>query len=257
MSAVMDLFTDSQRQALRGDNHSPLYHQLYSLLKSAILNGAIGTGQQMPTEHQLSQFFDVSRITSKRAMDELANDGLVERRRGKGSHVIYEYQPQPVKAPLVGMLEEIESMARHTEVKVITCKQQRPPKPIQDIMAMDGAQSALYLVRVRSKDGEPFGYYSSWTQGLDKPISVTQLKEHTRLELFREQGLNITRVTQTISATAADETLARELKTELGAPLISITRHSYTEQEVLADYLQLFYHPDRFQYRMDLEIDTD
>lgn len=255
MSAVMDLFTDSQRQALSGDTPSPLYHQLYSLLKSAILNGAIATGQQMPTEHQLSEFFEVSRITSKRAMDELAKDQLVERRRGKGTHVTYEYQPKPVKAPLVGMLEEIESMARHTDVKVITCQQQRPPKPVQTVMAMDEAQQALHLIRVRSKDGEPFGYYSSWTQGLEQPISETQLKQKTRLELFREQGLNITRVTQTISATAADETLARELKTELGAPLISISRHSYTEKEVLADYLQLFYHPDRFQYRMDLEIE--
>ncbi len=50
----------------------PLYHQLYSVLKAAILDGTIPFDSQMPTEQQLTKTFDVSRITAKRAMDELA-----------------------------------------------------------------------------------------------------------------------------------------------------------------------------------------
>lgn len=268
MSSVMELFSDNQRLAINPGNPSPLYHQLYSLLKNSILTGTIGTGKQMPTELELSQGFDVSRITAKRAMDELAQESLVQRRRGKGTHVTYEYRPKPVKAPLVGMLEEIETMARHTDVKVITCEQQLPPKDVQQLMGIEEGQQALHLIRVRAKDGEPFGYYSSWTQGLQSPITAAQLQKKTRLELFRKQGLNITHVTQTISATAADATLAEELNTEVGSPLISITRHSYSNDpsgtdptncntEVLVDYLQLFYHPQRFQYRMDLQVEQD
>ena len=48
----------------------PLYHQLYSVLKAAILDGTIPHEEQMPTEQQLAATFDVSRITAKRAMDE-------------------------------------------------------------------------------------------------------------------------------------------------------------------------------------------
>ena len=75
----------------------PLYFQLYSLLKQAILNGTVACGTQMPTEQQLAEAFGVSRITAKRAMDELAAETLVERRRGKGTHVIYEYAPKPYR----------------------------------------------------------------------------------------------------------------------------------------------------------------
>ena len=63
----------------------PLYHQVYSVLKSAILNGSIPHASKMPTEHQITDTFDVSRITAKRAMDELAAEKLVTRTRGKGS----------------------------------------------------------------------------------------------------------------------------------------------------------------------------
>jgi len=82
----------------------PLYHQLYSVLKAAILDGTIPLDAQMPTEQQLTVTFDVSRITAKRAMDELAAEKLVSRFRGKGSHVTYQYTHKPVRGPLVGCL---------------------------------------------------------------------------------------------------------------------------------------------------------
>lgn len=257
MDTVLELLTKQQRHSLHGESPAPLYYQLYSLLKTAILNGTVSNGAQMPTEQQLAEAFDVSRITAKRAMDELAAEALVERRRGKGTHVIHEYKPKPVKAPLVGMLQELESMGRQTSVKVLLCEKKVPPTHIRELMQIPEGENVYHMIRVRSKDGEPFGYYTSWTQGLTSRITASQVKKKTRLELFREQGINLTHVTQTISAVAADEELARELKTEVGAPLISLTRHSYsgTDPEVLVDYMQLYYHPDRFQYRMDLELE--
>ena len=81
----------------------PLYHQLYMLLKNSILDGTLINDVQMPTEQKLVETFEVSRITAKRAMDELASEKLIARYRGKGSHVTYQYEPKPVKAPLIGM----------------------------------------------------------------------------------------------------------------------------------------------------------
>jgi GntR family transcriptional regulator len=77
----------------------PLYHQLYSVLRGAILDGTIAYDAQMPTEQQLAATFDVSRITAKRAMDDLAAEKLVARFRGKGSHVTYRYKPQAQHNP--------------------------------------------------------------------------------------------------------------------------------------------------------------
>ena len=258
MDSIADIFSESQLQALNREAPTPLYFRLYSLLKDAILNGTIDNGAQMPTEQQLAEPFGVSRITAKRAMDELAAENLVERRRGKGTHVTYEYKPGPVKAPLVGMLQEIESMARHSDVKVLECKRMKPPAEIREALGMGDNDKALHLLRVRAKDGQPFGYYASWTLGIDQPVSKRDFKRATRLEIFRKQGLNISHVTQTISAIAATDELAEQLETDSGAPLISLVRHSYDMhqgKERLVDYLQVYYHPDRFQYRMDLKID--
>ena len=258
MKTIAEIFSETQLKTLEQDIPTPLYFRLYTLLKNAILDGTIDNGSQMPTEQQLADNFGVSRITAKRAMDELAAEQLVERHRGKGTHVTYEYSPQPVKAPLVGMLQEIESMARHSDVVVLECRKLVPPASIRETLSLDEKEKALHLVRVRSRDGQPFGYYESWTSGLRKSVSKRDFQKSPRLAIFRKQGLKISHVTQTISAVAATTELAHHLETEHGDPLISLTRQSFQTrngEEQLVDYLQVYYHPERFQYRMDLELD--
>lgn len=255
-----ELFNEIQLQNLQQDAPTPLYFRLYNLLKFAILDGTIDNGAKMPTEQQLAEIFSVGRITAKRAMDELAAEHLIERRRGKGSHVTYEYSPHPMKAPLIGMLQEIESMARHSDVKVLECKDRKPPSYVRDILEMDNDDKALHLMRVRSRDGQPFGYFDSWTTGLTKPLKKLDFKKSPRFEIFSKQNLVISHVTQTIGAAAADEEMARLLETETGTPLTSMIRHSFAMlggRERLVDYLHLCYHPERFQYRWDLRLDNE
>ena len=72
MNSIADIFSETQLQTLQQDIPTPLYFRLYSLLKNAILDGTVANGEQMPTEQQLAETFAVSRITAKRAMDELA-----------------------------------------------------------------------------------------------------------------------------------------------------------------------------------------
>jgi GntR family transcriptional regulator len=259
MDQIDRLFSQQERRGLSQEGPTPLYFQLYTILRTAIRNGTLPNGAQMPTEQQLAEAFDVSRITAKRAMDELSAEGLVERRRGKGTHVTYTYQPKPVQAPLVGMLQEIESMARHSDARVLECSMMQPPAIVREALKLGDDESALYLVRVRSRNDQPFAYYQSWTRGITPPSEVNQLCHTPRLEVFRQQGVQITHVTQTISAAAATDELAHTLETEPGGPLLSLLRHSYDNssgEEKMVDYMQVYYNPERFQYQMDLKLET-
>jgi len=255
---INTLFSQRSLANLNKESPSPLYFQLYSVLKSLILDGTLPYGQRMPTEEQLANAFAVSRITAKRAMDELAAEELVERRRGKGTHITYRYTPRPVKAPLTGMLEEIESMARNSTAHVLECAMLQPPQDIRTELELAAGQPALHLVRVREREGRRFGYYVSWTAGVKLPRSARTFEKTPRLSYFREHGLELSHVTQTISAVAATADAARELGVAEGSPLLSLIRRSYNkegERESLRDHLRVLYNPEHFQYKMDLKID--
>jgi GntR family transcriptional regulator len=258
MTETSFLFSQKQRESLSKDSPTPLYYQLYKLLNSCILDGSFENGMRMPTEKQLSREFDISRITAKRTLDELAAEGLVERHRGKGTHVIYQYKPEPVHAPLIGVLQEIESIARHSRAIILDCAMLQPPKDIREELGLQAGETALYLKRVRESNSLRFAYYVSWTRGVKKPRNPKVLETTPRLAYFRQNGLELTHVKQIFSAAAASDEAAEALGVKPGSPLLSLKRRSFNDasgDEQMMDYLQVYYHPDRFQYRMDLRLD--
>ncbi len=239
-----------------GMSRVPLYHQLYSVLKAAILDGTIPYDTQMPTEQQLAATFDVSRITAKRAMDELANENLIARFRGKGSHVTYQYKLQPVRAPLVGMLENLIEMGRHSIVRVLAIEEVVPPADIRERLQVGDEEAVYKLVRVRSnEEGEPYAFYVSWTAGISHGYTKQSLETTQRLDIFRDNGIRVTKVSQVLAAENASVKVAGELEVEPGAALLSIRRESYDEHGKVVDVLDCLYNPKRFQYSMELSLD--
>jgi GntR family transcriptional regulator len=236
---------------------TPLYFQLYNIIKREILNGSIENGSQLPTEAALSAQFSISRITAKRAMDELAVEGLVARKRAKGTHVTHSYAPKPVKAPLTGMLEEIEFLGTHSDAKVIEVTNARPSAALAAEFKLESNETLLRVTRVRSRNKEAFGYYTSWTKGLTKQNTKADFEVNTRLELLRLNNIEIKHVTQIINAIGAMPDVAYELGVSDGFPLLNLMRRSFDEDENLVDYLHVRYHPDRFQYQMDLTPDIN
>lgn len=239
---------------LRGDLPTPLYHQIFSVLRDRIVGGELGHGSQLPTEFELAEAFDVSRITAKRALDELAAEGLVERRRGRGTHVIHRHQPKPVVAPLTGLLENLEILGEHTEVRMIQFRRAAPPEAIGELFELGAGEELAHAVRVRTKDGVPFGHYVSWTRTSHKAFNAENLAKTSRIKLFRRAGIKLAQVEQTLSAALADATLAARLGIDAGAALLTLERRSYDPEGHLVDLLQIHYRPDQFRYQMRLDL---
>ncbi len=234
----------------------PLYHQLYTVLKAAILDGTIAYNAQMPTEHQLIGAFDVSRVTAKRAMDELAAEKLISRFRGKGSHVTYQYVPKPVTGPLVGMLESLIEMAEHDKVRVVSIEKIIPPADIRALLNLPDGETVHKVVRVNSnEEGEPYAHYVSWTTGVSKAFTTRKLETTARIKLLRENGIKLTEMKQVLSAEHASARVAMELKVEPGTALLSVRRLGHIAGGAVVDVLDGLYNPERYQYAMVMSVD--
>lgn len=72
---------------LNSEQAEPLYIQLKKAVQSAIANGTFNSGDKIPTEIELSETYNVSRITVRKAIEELVNEGFLTKRQGKGTFV--------------------------------------------------------------------------------------------------------------------------------------------------------------------------
>ena len=267
------LFTDTEVLAVSNTQAAPLYHQLYALLKSKIVSGEFPPGSLLPSESDLATRFAVSRITTKRALNELGRDGLVERRAGRGTHVRLRPPSTPLlRAPLTGNLESLNIMGRETTVEVLSFERVPAPKAISDALRIKPHTLVDRAVRVRRNQGEPFAYYLSHTIVLKdgaasksespieqaaaktgpKAMNRKNLKTQTRLEIFRAMGIKLAEVDQVLNAAAANAEVAQALNLTVGAPVLSLTRTYIDSEGRVVDHLVGVYRPDRFEYHMHL-----
>lgn len=252
------LFGKSPRNRVSNQSPSPLYHQLYAVIKGYILDGTFHLGERLPSEKDLADGFNVSRITVKRAVNELAAEDLVQRARGKGTHVSYKYTPKPVQAPLLGVLEEIDSIAQNSVAEVLDCRLVIPPQTIRSEFDLANNDTLLHLVRKRQRAGAFFGYFDSWSAAVDMPDNTDIFIQQSRHEYLRDSGMAISYINQTISAVPASDSVASHLQISPGFPLLKLVRRSYYQDDdkgVLVDYLIALYNSELFQYQMDLKVD--
>lgn len=254
MTSMSDLFSSRELQSLQSEAPTPLYFQLFTLLKNRILNGSIPHGEQMPTEEELAKGFSVSRITAKRALDDLSAAELVERRRGKGTFVTYTSAFESVHAPLVGELEKLVNNAKHTHIKVLDVGEQLPPGDVAAEMGLNRGELAWRATRIRcTEDDVPYGHLISWTIGIQKGYTKRELERRVRLDILKENGIEIAKIEQNISAVPARDFFAEALNMDIGEPTLLMVRRIYNRKNRLVDILYCHHNPRRFHFRLELD----
>ncbi|MDH5353888.1 MAG: GntR family transcriptional regulator [Gammaproteobacteria bacterium] len=232
---------------------TPLYHQVYLVLRNKILNDDYTRGSLLPGEQETSDMFGVSRITAKRALNELARDGMVVRERGRGTRVVYHSLAQPVEVNVEGVLENLLAMGLETEVKLLSFDYLPANRETAQLLDCNEGQSVQKAVRVRFLEDEPFSHLTTYVPSeVGDSYSREDLAEKPLLALLERSGIKISRAEQTITATLSDAEVSPALGLELGSPTLCIYRVVYDQNNRPVEYIKALYRPDRYQYRMML-----
>ena len=227
--------------------------QVYLVLRDRILSGAVAFGAKLPTEHELAEVHDVSRVTVRRALGELARERLIERRRSAGTRVIYRPVLAPMTADISGMLASLADMGRRTAVKLLSFDYVPGQGAVAQALGVPPDQMLQRSVRVRSVDGEPFSYLTTY---VPERISLTftrqELASRPLLDLLERAGVKVEHARQRISAGLATPDVAAALGVHMGTPLIELTRVVYDQSGRGVEHLHALYRPDRYAFEVDL-----
>lgn len=241
----------STRRAARTGGVS-LYRQIFLALRDEILSGARPAGSVMPTEYELAAQFSVSRITARRALDDLAAAGLVERKRRVGTRVTYRNQVMPIDADVDHAVESLIAFGRRTQVRLVSFECLPADASTAELLEIDEDTPVVRALRVRLLEGSPLGAIESVIpQAVAGGLTAHDLTATPLLELIRASGHAIGAASQTISAVAADLKLAETLQIEPRAPLIRIDRQVRDPrgQPLLATTAR--YRGDRYRLTID------
>lgn len=237
---------------------APLYQQIYDLLRERIIGGDLALNARLPAEQELTQQLGVSRITVKRALNELATAGFVRRQRGLGTVVTYNAAAPTVKGSFENLIDGLTRMGLETEVKLLDCSTVPASPAISEALELTRGAQVQRIVRLRELEGEPFSYLVTYIpDDVAEGYSEAELASESLIALLDKAGHRPSGAVQTITAAAAEPAVAAMLNVAPGSPLLRIHRIMRdTEGRPIQD-ITAHYRADRFQYQMHMSRQTE
>ncbi|MEM9168851.1 MAG: GntR family transcriptional regulator [Pseudomonadota bacterium] len=232
---------------------APLHVQIRESILRSITDGSYPQGSVLPGELDLAQEFDVSRITVKRALNDLALAGQVRRMRGRGTIVTGGPGHAVVRGSFSTFMDNLRKMGLETEVELLSVNKVAPPAHIADALVLPAGGKVEKAVRLRRLDQAPFSYLVTYVP-LDIADRYTddELANTPLLTLLDRAGAAPESAEQTMTAVPADDDIAAKLEIAPGAPLFKIDRIMRDRDGRAVQAIEAHYLPDRFNYHMRL-----
>ena len=237
----------------------PKYHQVYLVLREQLHESKFDHG--LPGELALMQQFSVARVTVRRALAQLAQEGLISREPGRGTRSLVQRSPQQLQtghpkvqqARMSGLLENLVSMGLRTTVKVLSVQRLPAPQDVAMALQMQAGEWVQKAQRVRHTKEGPLSHITTWVpERITNGFGFKELAQKPILMLLEESGVKVGRAQQSIAAKLADANIAQHLDIPVGSALLAVNRLIYDTDDKPVQWLHGLYRPDRYEYQMQL-----
>jgi DNA-binding GntR family transcriptional regulator len=229
---------------------TPLYAQIREQLRQQMLSGALKPGDSLPGEAQIAAETGVSRMTARAALAQLAREGLLVRRRGKGSFVAEPKRAfQDLQFPLASYTQMMERAGFRTTSRI--CQQRVVPAepPVARQLALSEGEAVIHIERLRSVNDEAMSLESSYYPYSRFPsLAEEDLTDRSIYAVIEARYAIVpSTATQTVELSVAGAYEAARLGILEGTPVALSDRVSCSEDGRPMEYTRVIHRGDRFR----------
>ena len=176
-----------QTASINRESYEPAYAQLANILRHSMAAGILRPGDQLPSESQLCDHYNVSPMTVRRAINTLVEQGVVSAEQGRGTFV------KPIAmGEAVFQLRELQNIfsdTEHTKVNVLETRVVKADERVARKLAIGIGHRTIYFRRILLRDGLPALYHREYlVYDPNRPIVEAELEVTALQRLFNGTG---------------------------------------------------------------------
>lgn len=228
------------------------YEEIAEDIRNGILSGKYNPNEQLPLEKEMCEYYGVSRITIKKAVDELVVQGLVIKRRGSGTFVKALDDEDVQELSLAKQFEGFSATHRGRKVvsKVIKFEVIHPTEEIATKLKITNDDFVYYIIRARYADDEPYVIeYTYMPIGLIPGIKNDILMNSIYTYIEKNLNLKIKSAHRTIRAILPDELEQEWLKIESNFPILEVEQVGFLDNGQPFEYSKAHHRNDKIEFR--------
>lgn len=221
------------------DGRGPLYRQIKRAIADPILSGRLVPGTRLPSENTFTELFGASRMTVNRALQMLADDGLITRRRRRGTFVAAQISEHSVMQ-LRDIAEEVDDSGCVYSYQVLHRRQIRVSGPVADHLGLAGGDYALYVQCRHLADERPFVIEHRYINLQSVPRATEETFQQTPPGRWLLENVPWSRAEHVVSAFNATPAFAGLLELSVGDACLGVERTTWQADQPVT-YVQLTY----------------
>ena len=226
----------------------PLYFQVEQRIESALESGQLPPGSRLENEVALAQRLGLSRPTVRRAIQGLADRGMLVRRRGIGTLVVFG--PVTRKMELTSLMDDLEAAGRHPTTKVLELEMMPAEVRIADALGVAQGSPVVYLRRLRAADGVPMAVMENHLPAEFAGLTRSDLESYGLYRLMALRGVTTQVARQHIGARAATRDESALLGIPRHGPVLTMDRTAFDRTGRAVEFGSHSYRHDRYSFEI-------
>lgn len=237
------------------EGHGPRYEQLYRHLVASIADGTLRPETQIPPERKLAELAQVSRVTVRKAVAQLVEDGQLEQRRGAGTFVrVPRARQDNSRSTLVSFTDYMRQRGKVPTGRILSAGLHPPMPDEQQALGLMTSGRVARIERLRSADGVPMALeYSSWPADI---LPDPQAVQGSLYDHVRALGHVPTHAVQRVSAANLKVSEAQLLNMQAGQAVLRIDRTGYLASGRPVEFTRGLYRSDIYDFIAELRLDA-
>jgi GntR family transcriptional regulator len=242
-------------ETTRIDRQSPLPY--YAQLKSLLLEQFEHTwkaGERLPGEVVLCERYGVSRTVVRQALDEMANEGRVVRRKGQGTFVAARKVDESLFQSLTGLFEDVTARGGTLTSQVRHLEFTPAPGPVAAELQVKEGSPVVYIERLRFANGEPWALTATYLPSDIAPGLLDEdLSNQSLYALLEDKyGITLDHGRRLVEAVSASPPIAEALGVEDHAPILLLRSTAWDVEARPVEYFTAYHRGDRSRFQVHL-----
>jgi len=236
---------------------TPLYMQVYSALYQWIQQGRYRPGDKLESEAAMCKIFGVSRISIRKALDMLSNQGWVESRQGKGTFVTAQKRDLPLRANMVDRIVRSGEYARLNKARGLKIETIPADERTAGDLGIEPRDEVTKVSYVRLMKREPVGYIEAYfPKSLNVEFTKEDFQQNSSVTVLASKGIPMSGIDHLFGAVLADASLAKLLDTHVGSPLVRTKMSVLDDQGRPLARLRAFWRADKYEHHVYMDRDV-
>ncbi len=241
-------------QEINKNSPLPLYYQLKESILNAVKNKEFDVGDRLPSERELAEYHNISRMTVKKAVDILVDNGYLLRKQGSGTFVT-DYQQSYSISPLLSFTKEMEKKGLNYTTKILNFTELKDQNAA-DKMNLKPAAKLFKLERLRLIENKPFLLENTYLAAENfSNLKKDELENNSLFRLVKEKyNIQLCNAEAEVEAVIFDSTIADKMQVKEGMLGLYFEQFSKNENEEIIEYTSAYYRNDNYKFKFTFDL---